>query len=299
MKGILVPIMFILALAAIGVVAQETEAVSPGTETAVSSAAPQAAQPETADVVQIEVDRDDDPNEALPCTPAPRDCSLRQAINMANSDGVSTKITFADHYIITLVKPLPALAEDQTSIQARSDQEVHVNGNNIAQSVFYITGANIALEGLRIYGAGQGFSNVRISGAAHQVTIAHNVIGDGDAPSGNCGQSDASFGGIYVDGHEAVPTTVRVWIYGNIIECHRGGPGDGITIVTDKVVIGQDSEGHAEAAQKNTIRWNNGHGVSVGEHAGNVICNSAMYNNQAGSLWMTNFNNNVMDNEMQ
>lgn len=140
---------------------------------------------------------------------------------------------------------------------------------------------------------------MRVSGAAHQVTIANNVIGDDDAPSGNCGQSDAAYGGIYVDGQEVVPTAVRVWIYGNIIECHRGGPGEGITIVTDKVVIGQDRAGQADTAQQNTIRWNNGYGVHVGEQAGNTLCNSLMHDNQTGNLYMTNFNNDVMQNELR
>jgi hypothetical protein len=165
--------------------------------------------------------------------------------------------------------------------------------------VLYISGANITLEGVRLYGAGEGYSNVSIGGAAYNVTIAHNVIGDDDAPSGNCGQSDRSYGGIYVGGTEAVAAAVRVWIYGNIIECHRGGPGDGITVATDKVVIGQDSAGNAGPAQHNIFRWNHGYGVRVGEHGGNVICNSLMHNNEAGDLFMTNFDNDFMDNEMQ
>ena len=300
MKGMLVIFVLMVSLGIISKVTEQTNTVSLGPETIVPAQVSNDVQnQETAVVIHPEVDRDDDPVEVLPCTPDPYDCSLRQALLIANSDGIPTTITFADHYIITLARPLPALTEDETIVRARSDQEVHVNGNNMTQSVFYISGANVTLEGLRIYGAGEGFSNVRVSGSAHQVRIANNVIGDGDAPSGNCGQSKASYSGIYVDGQEAVPTAVRVWIYGNIIECHEGGPGDGITIMTDKVVVGQDSEGRAEVAQKNVLRWNHGYGVSVGNHAGNVICNSLMHDNQAGNLYMTNFNNDVMGNEMR
>ena len=300
MKGTIVSLILIAGLGVIGVVSQETDDTLLGTEETVLAQASEEGQgEETTDAILTEVDRDDDPNELLPCTPAPHDCSLRQAINIANSDGAATTITFADHYIITLARPLPTLIEPQTTIFARPEQEIHINGNNIAQSVFYITGANITLEGLRIYGAGAGYSNVSVGGAAHHVTIARNVIGDDDAPRGNCGQSDQSYGGIYVGGKDVVPTAVRVWIYGNIIECHRGGPGDGITIATDKVVVGQDSEGRTDIAQRNVIRENSGYGVRLGEQGGNIICNSLMHDNQTGNLQMTNFNNDVMSNEMR
>ena len=295
MKGILIIFLLILAVSLVGTLAQDgLSDVNP---------VPQIfgrTQPETTAVANfIEVDRENDTTETLPCTEAANDCSLRSAINKANADHVATTITFADHYLITLAEPLPALIENDTVIRARPEQEVHINGNNIAQSVLYITGANITLEGLRIYGAGAGYSNVSVGDGAYHVTIANNIIGDGDAPSGNCGQSDQAYGGIYVGGTEAVPTAVRAWIYGNIIECHRGGPGDGITVATDKVVIGQDSTGQAALAQRNILRWNRGYGVRIGEHSGNIICNSLMHNNEAGHLFMTNFDNDFMDNEMQ
>jgi hypothetical protein len=293
MKGIFLGILLIGGLGAIGILSQEGDGRSlTALPVVLANAAPDEAS-------TVEVDHANDPAADLPCTTAPNDCSLHSAINIANSDGVPTTITFADHYLITLERPLPVLSENGTTIHARPEQEVHVNGNNIAQSVFYINGAQITLSGLRIYGAGAGYSNLTINGAAYDVTIANNVIGDGDAPSGNCGQSDQSYGGIYINSTESIPTAVRVWIYGNIIECHRGGPGDGVTIVADKVMMGQDSSGQAGPAQRNIIRENNGRGVSVGEHSGNTICNTVMHDNKAGNLWMTNFNNDVMSNDMR
>jgi hypothetical protein len=298
MKGILIIFFLILAVSLMGALAPADAASLPGVSLA--SQILEHPQPETTTTaVSIEVDRPDDPTEPVPCTAAANDCSLRSAINIANADAVATTITFANHYIITLSQPLPTLIASDTAIRARPEQEVHINGNNIAQSVLYITGANIMLEGLRVYGAGEGYSNISIGGAAHNVAIARNVIGDGDAPSGDCGQSDRAYGGIYVAGTETVPTAVRAWIYGNIIECHRGGPGDGITVTTDKVVIGQDSAGNAGPEQRNIFRWNRGYGVSVGEHGGNIICNSLMHDNEAGNLFMTNLDNDFMDNEMQ
>jgi hypothetical protein len=296
MKGILIILFIILAVSLIGTLTQEVDFLDEATPVRQIL---EFTQPETtAAAASIEVDRDDDPNELLPCTAAANDCSLHSAIAQANDNNVATTITFADHYLITLARPLPILSASDTIIRARPDQEVHINGNNIAQSVFYVTGANVMLEGLRVYGAGAGYSNISIGGGAYNVSIARNVIGDDDATSGACGQSDQAYGGIYVGGTEVVPTDVRAWIYGNIIECHRGGPGDGITVATDKVIMGQDSAGTAGPAQRNTFRWNRGFGVRVGDYGDNVICNSLMHDNETGNMFMTNFDNDFMDNEL-
>ena len=294
MKGILIILILVLAVSLIGALAQD-ELSSP-------TPVPQIfglTRSEPTAAVTIEVDREDDPLDLLPCTEAANDCTLRSAINKANNDQVANNITFASHYLITLSQSLPVLTANGTVIRARPEQEIHINGNSIPQSVLYITGANITVDGLRVYGAGTGYSNISLGGAAYNVTIANNIIGDGDAPSGNCDLGNQTYGGIYVGGTEEIPTNARVWIYGNIIECHRGGPGDGITIATDKVVIGQDSTGQSGPAQRNTLRWNRGNGVNVGDQRGNVICNNLMHNNEAGNLFMTNFDNNFMNNEMQ
>jgi hypothetical protein len=244
------------------------------------------------------VDRDDDPVELLPCTDEPNDCSLHSAIVLANRDGAPTTITFADHYRITLLQPLPSLTEAQTIIRARPGQEVHVNGNGTAGSIFHITGAHVTIEGLRLYGAGAGQPTIMISGTANNITVANNVIGDDDAPSGGCGQSSSSSRGIYIDA-VAEPAVVRAWIYGNIIECLGGSPGEGITVATTQVIMGQNSQGQAGPEQRNVIRWNQGHGINLGHHAGNTIRNSLIHDNVAGGLFVTNFNNNIMDNEIR
>jgi hypothetical protein len=295
MKGILIIFLLILAVSFIGTLAQEDDVALTPAPQFIGGTQPEA----VASAAFVEVDRGDDSPEMFPCTDVANDCSLRSAINIANTDRAATTITFADHYIITLAQPLPSLTENDTIIRARPEQEVHINGNNIGQSVLFITGANVTLEGLRVYGAGVGFSNISIGGEAYNVAIAYNVIGDDDAPSGGCGQSDQAYGGVYVGGTEAAETAVRAWIYGNTIECHQGGPGDGITVATDRVAIGQDSVGNAGPAQRNILRWNRGYGVSIGEHGGNLICNSLMHDNEAGNLLMTNFDNDLMDNEMQ
>ena len=162
MKGILIIFLLILAVSFIGTLAQEDDVALTPAPQFIGGTQPEA----VASAAFVEVDRGDDSPEMFPCTDVANDCSLRSAINIANTDRAATTITFADHYIITLAQPLPPLTENDTIIRARPEQEVHVNGNSIGQSVFYITGAKVTLEGLRVYGAGAGFSNLSIGGGA-------------------------------------------------------------------------------------------------------------------------------------
>ena len=174
MKGILIIFLLVLAVSLIGALAQD--------ELSQPTPVPQIfglARSETTAAVTIKVDREDDPLELLPCTEAANDCTLRSAINKANNDQVANTITFASHYLITLSQSLPVLTANGTVIRARPEQEVHINGNSIPQSVLYITGGNIAVEGLRVYGAGAGYSNISLGSAAYNVTIANNIIGPG------------------------------------------------------------------------------------------------------------------------
>ena len=248
--------------------------------------------------VLTQVDRDDDPAEMLPCTEAPRDCSLRSAIQIANNDGSPTTITFADHYLISLNQPLPALSEDGTIIRAAAGQEIHVKGNDLPGAIFDITGANVTVDGLHIYGAGAGYANIMISGTAFAATIANNIIGDDDAPSGNCGQNNQAYAGIYINAHAADSQATHAWIYGNIIECHTGAPGVGILVATEQVVIGHDGTGCAGFDGNNTIRWNQ-IGVNLGDNGRNTVCHALIHDNVGGGLQMTNFNNDIMENEIR
>ncbi len=254
---------------------------------------------QTSTAVSTEVDRDDDSRADLACTPEPNDCNLRSAITIANNDGKPTTITFADSYLIRLTSPLPALTADSTVIKAAPGQEVHLNGNGTSGSVLRLTGAHAEIQGLRIYGAGAGYPNIAISENAYDVVIANNVIGDDDAPNGNCGSSEGAYGGIYVDATGDFGDGKRAWIYGNIIECHRGFPGDGITILSDKVLVGKDHEGNGSDAQQNIIRLNNGFGVNVGSTTGNTVCYNKLAQNVMGGLYVQNFhNNNIMFNDI-
>lgn len=249
--------------------------------------------------VSAKVDRYDDSDAGLPCTPEPNDCNLRSAVQIANNDGKPTTITFADSYLITVSSPLPTLTADNTVILASNGQEVHLNGNGTAGSVLRITGAHVEVQGLRIYGAGSGYPNIAISDNAYDAVIANNVIGDDDAPFNNCGSSDGAYGGVYIDATGDFGDGHRAWIYGNIIECNRGIPGDGITIRSSKVIVGKDPNGNNSDAYRNTIRLNSGFGVNLTDTSDNTVCDNDLVENRHGGLYITNFhNNNIMFNNI-
>lgn len=253
----------------------------------------------TTSTANLVVDRYDDTEEILPCTAAPDDCNLRSAINIANNDGKPTAISFVESYLISVNNPLPALKADYTTIKAQPGQEVHLNGNNTAGSVLRITGGHVRIDGLRIYGAGSGYPNVAISDNAYLAVVANNIIGDDDAPFNNCGSSNGAYGGVYVDAGGDFSGDYRAWIFGNIIECNHGIPGDGITIRSDKVIVGKDSNGNGNDDYRNIIRLNNGFGINLTDATDNTICDNDLIKNAMGGLYISNFhNNNIMFNHI-
>ena len=223
------------------------------------------------------VDRPDDDVSELPpenpCTDEANDCMLRWAIDIANNDEKYSKITFAAHFLIQVNSPLPQISESGTTILALPEQEVHIDGTNTSESVLQITADSTEINGLRIYGAGAGKPNIMVTGIAQNVVIAHNIIGDDDGPAGNCESSDSSYGGIYINSNGAVDKRGKSLDFGNIIECHKGEPGDGITIVSGDVTIGKDQQDKSGPAQRNIIQDNDGRGVNLTDSTGNVVSN--------------------------
>jgi len=303
MRILLVLLLLIFSILAFATLSTATSESTPevGYNPGASGLAPQAVSgaSQAADGV-ILVDRGDDPAELLACdTAVPNDCPLRSAIALANSSATPALIAFADHYRIVLQRPLPPLTANNLTISTTPNQEVHVNANGTAGSVFYVLGAHVTLAGLRLYGAGAGYATITVGGAAYDVTIANNVIGDDDAPAGNCGLSEQAFGGIYVEPRsENLPTT-RAWIFGNIIECHGGAPGTGIRVLSDGVVIGRNQRGEVGPAQRNEIRHNRGVGLDLGSSGGNIVTNTHIHDNAGGTVVMNNFNNDFMQNEVE
>jgi hypothetical protein len=301
MRSLVVFFFFIIFFFGVGtiILSIDTESASNTTDFDYSLAQITTGNQQVRASISTEVDRDDDSDSNFACTSAPNDCNLRSAINIANTDGKQTAITFAGNYMIHVSRPLPSLAEDNTVIKARPEQEVHINGNGSAGSVLRVTGAHVQIQGLRIYGAGDGYPNIAVSDNAYDTVIANNVIGDDDAPNGNCGSSEGAYGGIYIDATGDFEGGHRAWIYGNVIECNRGIPGDGITVRSNKVIIGKDQNGNGSDAQRNIIRLNNGFGVNLTDTTDNTICDNDLVANVMGGLYISNFhNNNIMFNEI-
>jgi hypothetical protein len=300
MRSLVVLFFFFMLIFGVGTIILSTEvSENPGASNISSSLGKISSSSQPATTISTEVDRDDDSETLYECTPAPNDCNLRSAIDIANKDGKPTSITFAADYLVRLSHPLPALTGDNTVIKALPGQEVHVDGNSTGASVFRITGAHVEVQGLRIYGAGSGYPNLTVSENAYDVVIAHNVIGDDDAPNGNCGSSDLAFGGIYVDAVGEIDDGARAWIYGNVIECNRGIPGDGITIRSDNVIIGKDHLGAGDDSMRNIVRLNKGFGVNLTDATGNTVCDNNLTANEMGGLYISNFhNNNIMFNDI-
>lgn len=242
-------------------------------------------------MLPLVVDRDDDEDAYFPCTDEANDCTLRAAIQLANEHKVGAAIRFAQHYRIDLTQPLPALLAENTSIVAEAGQVVQVNGANLAADVLVIRGSYARIEGLHVYGAGSGFANVAITDHAHDVVIARNVIGDDDAPSGNCENGRVAANGIVVDAQSSDAAVTRAWIYENVIECHNQ---NGILLRTGNVVIGRDQNATPNG---NFIQHNWVYGVDLGAQTGNVVCHNVMEQNGVEGFGNVVFNDNsIMEN---
>jgi hypothetical protein len=185
-------------------------------------------------------------------------------------------------------------------VQALPELEVHVDGANHDSPVFEVTGNHIKIIGLRIYGAGNNKPNIRVSETAVETVIAGNVIGDPDKPSGNCGASPFSGYGIDISSNSTLEEgQKRVWIYGNVIECHRGTPGHGINIATDGVTTGAAKEDNSEGEQRNIIRDNSGYGINLDNNGNNEINYNDLASNNLGPIHSTNFSNDFFHNKIE
>jgi hypothetical protein len=235
------------------------------------------------------------------------DCSLRDAIALANvnanPDGSS--ISFNGNYLITLAA-FPASARFQISgskirIVASPAQDVRINANGNEQA-FRILGNTIRIEGLRIYNAGVGTSNIWISNNAYDVSLTRNIIGAPTADSGLC-PANNSYSGIFIDATGTVPAGKnRATIWNNIIRCHAGtapliaGPGgQGIDILTDRVVVGRNDAGVADATTGNVIDFNSTVGVNLfGATNTEVVGNIITDNGTEGVRLANGANNNTI-----
>ncbi len=198
--------------------------------------------------------------------------------------------------MIHLEEKLPALTEVKTTISARANQDMHIYGSKANGSVHDIAGEEITISGLRIYGAVDN-PNILVRDKAKNVIITNNIIGDEDGHQGNCGNSDRSTIGLLVNSTASLGEGEKhAWIFGKVIECNNGTPGDGLSIATDGVVVGKDNHGGANEVNRNIIHNNSGVGINLTNVTGNLISNCEVINNTKGSLAIVNFNNDLFNN---
>ena len=251
----------------------------------------------SAEVVLI-VDRADDITGLPACTAAPNDCTLRDAIQMANGDAANNYlIRFTDDYTITLNGPLTITANDLIiqgeAPDGSTPRTIKIDAAAHGQA-FIISGMGDHLFNLRIYGASASAANIWITGSAYGATISNSVIGDDDPADGCQMGSLNAYGGIYVDATGGSPGPgyyERIWIYGNTIECHGGNPGNGIDVAnTNDVVIGANLGIAPQSYHRNFIHSNVGNGIHVsGSNATHHhIAYNAIGTNGAGSAAAAN-----------
>lgn len=210
--------------------------------------------------------------------------------------GIPDTIGFSSSYTISLNNTLETLTDDGTIISALTGQDVQINGNGIALSIFRITGSDIIINNLKLYGTADYNSTIWVFGSAQRVEIANNVIGDDDAAVGGCGQNPGVVNGIKVNSTGFISSGARTWTYGNVIECNENGNGI-VLPATDEVIIGEDYAGNAGNAQRNFIRLNGVSGVRLEGSSGNAVRNSRIVDNGESGVHLTNSSlNRVLGN---
>ena len=216
-------------------------------------------------------------------------CTLRAAIQTAQGSVGEDRIQFANSMDIALLAKLPILTEEGLTIEADAGQIVRIDGQSSVNNIFQIQGSYVTISNMVVYGSGPSFSNIWVDDAAEGVVIANNLIGDDDPAAGGCGQNDAAYGGIYVGGVSTPMTdTYRVWIHGNIIECHVSSTGEGVTLFgTSLVFLGTSLEENAPSVSGNIIRHNKTGVVNIGSEAIFVSGNQIEYNSEHGVVGHT------------
>jgi parallel beta-helix repeat protein len=223
----------------------------------------------------------------------PETCTLRSALQLAESRGGNTTINFTMvPHTITLNSTLPVLAQPSIHIEGIGIP-VRINANNTGQA-FVITGDDAKLYALNIYGSAAGTANVWITGSAMSVTIAASLIGPVDWTDSTCNGSPNSHSGIYIDstGGSIPPGGYRAYIYGNGIQRICGSPGDGLYLAgTDHVAVGMSPGGIVGLAERNGFNVNH-NGITAVGGSDHIIRNSYMQRNHNSGIYISNSTGN-------
>ncbi len=181
------------------------------------------------------------------CSTAPNDCSLRGAINLANTFAGADTITFADDYTITLAgSSLPDVTTEMTIsgtgaantiVQASTCNPVTLPGGCTPATyrVFNVTSSgNLTLANLT---AQYGAAGSEYGGGVYSdgtLTVIGSII------SGN----SANYGGGIYSYYDTLLTVTDSTVSGNSAASHGGGiyTGDGATLtVTHSTVSGNSA----------------------------------------------------------
>ena len=223
------------------------------------------------------VDRSDNV-QGLPCTAAASDCTLRSAIQLANS-GSFKNIRFDP--AITLIQPssvgLPSITGQGTWIDGGNS--VLVDGRNIASGdVFDINASDVTISQISVNNAPVSSADIGID-SGHDARIAYDSLGLGTFTCNGLTRSGEF--GVLVQSPDGGPGTGNgsAYIWGNTIGCHTeygiwviGSGYGGIGLQPDGVTISGNYVGTDGIQTVN----NGGDGIRVtnASHAsvtGNVI----------------------------
>lgn len=204
----------------------------------------------------IIVDRGDDAAVSA-CTSSPNDCTLRGAIEYANTHGTGNVIRFDPAVQEVLLEDrLPDITSPGTAVEGADPAGTPfypiINGINISGTSgrWMIDASGVSIQYLSIinlpmYACG---INVELSTAA-RVVIAHNYLGL-TPQTQSCSEAGLvrnAAAAIRLGGAlsgAAGPGNGTAYIYGNVIGCHIWNGANGIELVDSNwVYVGEDPSG--------------------------------------------------------
>jgi CSLREA domain-containing protein len=223
------------------------------------------------------------------------DCTLREAINAANSQAGANTITFAGNYTITLASALPLLADTLTL--DGSGRSVTVSGNH-AVRVFYIqSGAVVTMSQLSIINGTTNTYGGGIFNDHGMVAVSHSTVSGNSAANGGGGidnyggtlaisdstvSGNATLGGVGggINNSQGALTVSNSTFSSN--SAGNGGIGGGIHNTSGTATVSNSTFSGNSASQYGGGIVNSGgtltvtHGTLSGNSAGN---GGGIYNN--------------------
>lgn len=205
------------------------------------------------------------------CETANNNCTLRAAMEEANTSQAGYVINFASNMTITPGSPLPAIVSDNVTISGIG-RNIVIDGSQagIAKSGIWIKGAsNNVIQRLTIQDWDR--SGILIDGsssAAQNNLIGTNGDGNDDADERVVVRDNFSYG-VEITGAFAVNNVVAGNNIGSTAQPNQTGVA--IRIGAHGNLVGTDGDGIADAAERNLIRGNSNLGVGLYDADSNTI----------------------------